>query len=108
MIVEGTNFGIRLRDYHENSGGVTNIFTMTVTLAPPFSLGLMVSGVGSNRQAELTLHGTTGQRQVVETSSDLKQWMPLATNLSAMNLFHVTEAITPPPLTRFYRALVSP
>jgi hypothetical protein len=102
------HFSIRLRDYRENSGGVTNVFTMTVASAPPFSLGLSLSGAGTNSQAQLSLFGTTGQRQVVQTSSNLSQWAPLATNINATNLLRVTETNTSLHRTRFYRAVVTP
>jgi hypothetical protein len=64
---------------------------MTVAPAPPFSLAIRVVGVGTNSQAQLSLFGTTGQRQVVQTSSNLSQWMPLATNFTATNLFVIPE-----------------
>jgi hypothetical protein len=102
------NFGIRLRDYREDSGGVTNLFTMTVAPAPLFSLTLSLSGIGTNSEAQLSLFGTTGQRQVVQVSSNLPQWSPMATNVTATNLFQVTETNTSLHATRFYRALVAP
>jgi hypothetical protein len=102
------NFSVRLRDYRENSGGVTNLFTMRVASAPPFSLALSLSGVAQNSEAQLSLYGTTGQRQVVQTSSDLSQWAPLATNLTGTNLFRVMEADLFQHDARFYRAVVNP
>ncbi len=102
------NFSIRLRDYRENSGGVTNLFTMTVAPHPPFSLSLSVSGPGTNSQAHLSLFGTTGQRQVVQVSSNLFEWTPLTTNLAATNLFRVTETNSSQHDARFYRAVAGP
>jgi hypothetical protein len=81
---------------------------MTVALAPPFSLTLSHSGTGTNSQAQLSLFGMTGQRQVVEVSSNLTQWLPLATNLTATNDFRRTETNTSPHAARFYRAVVQP
>ncbi|GEM_PF-816055 len=102
------NFSIRLRDYGENSSGVTNEFTMTVMPAPSFSLALSLSGTGTNSQAEVSLFGTAGQRQVVQTSSNLLQWAPLATNLNATSLFRVTETNPSQHRARFYRAGLAP
>ncbi|HMJ64365.1 MAG TPA: Ig domain-containing protein, partial [Candidatus Binatia bacterium] len=101
------SFTLRLRDYRENSPGVTNAFTMTVGPPPPFSLALTLSGIGTNSQAQLSLFGTTGQRQVVETSSNLTQWLPLATNLSVTN-YYLTETNLSQHAERFYRAVVRP
>ena len=102
------NFSVRLRDYRENGPGVTNLFTMTVAPPPSFALALSLNGVGTNSQAQLSLLGTTGQRQVVETSSNLSEWLPLATNLTATNLFQLTETNTMQYRARFYRGIVRP
>lgn len=77
------NFSIRLRDYRENSGGVTNVFTMSVTPPPPLSPVLSVGGMETNGQ----VFGTTGQRQIVQASTNLPRWTPAATNRAATNLF---------------------
>jgi hypothetical protein len=102
------NFSVRLRDYRENTGGVTNTFTMTVAPSPPFSLSLSLNDDETNIRAELSLFGTSGQRQVVETSSNLVQWLPLATNFTATNLFRVTETNPAQRSVRFYRGVVQP
>ena len=99
------NFSIRLRDYRENNPGVRNTFAMTVASAPQFSLALSLSDAGTNGQAHLSLFGTTGQRQIVQTSSNLAQWTALVTNLNGTNLFRVTETNTAQP-ARFYRAVI--
>jgi hypothetical protein len=98
-------FTVRLRDYREN---VTNPFTMTVAPPPPFSLALSVSGVNTNSQAQLSLSCTMGQRQVVEVSSNLAQWIILATNFTGTNLFRITETNTLRHRARFYRGVVRP
>jgi hypothetical protein len=102
------SFTIGLWDYRENGVGVTNGFTMTVARPPPFSLALTLSGIGTNSQAQLSLFGTTGQRQVVETSSNLVQWRPLATNLTVTNHYRLTETNTLQHPARFYRGVVGP
>jgi hypothetical protein len=102
------NFSLRLRDYHENAPGVTNSFVMTVAPAPPFSLALSVTAVGMNNQAQLSLSGTTGQRQVIQTSSNLSLWTSLTTNIMATNLFRLTETNASQHDARFYRAVVNP
>jgi hypothetical protein len=104
--INGTfHFTVRLRDYREVGVGVTSAFAMTVAAAPPFSLALSISDPGTNGQAQLWLLGTTGQRQVVEISRNLAQWIPLATNLTATNLFRVMETNAAQYRTRFYRAV---
>jgi hypothetical protein len=101
-------FTVRLRDYRENGAGVTNPFTMTVASPPPFSLALTVSGAGTNTLAQLSLFGPTGQRQVVEISSNLAQWISLATNLTGTNLFRVVETNATQHPAQFYRGAVRP
>jgi hypothetical protein len=99
-------FSVVVRDYRENSSGVTNTFTMTVAPAPSFSLALSIAGAGTNDQAQLSLFGTAGQRQVVQVSSNLAQWDRLATNVSGTNLFRVVETNTAQHRARFYRAVI--
>jgi hypothetical protein len=100
------SFTVRLRDYRENGPGVTNQFTMTVAPAPPFLLELAVGKPGPNSPAQVSLFGTTGQRQVVEVSSNLAQWRSLATK--GTNLFRVTETNATQHSTRYYRGAVRP
>lgn len=100
------SFSILVRDYRENSRGVTNTFTMTVAPAPTFSLALSIAGAGTNDQAQLSVFGTAGQRQVVQVSSNLAQWNRLATNVSGTNLFRIVETNTAQQRARFYRAII--
>ena len=99
-------FSVLLRDYRQNSGGVTNTFTMTLAPAPTFSLALSIASAGTNDQAQLSIFGTAGQRQVVQVSSNLAQWNRLATNLSGTNLFRIVETNTAQHRARFYRAVM--
>lgn len=105
--VEGTfNFRLRVRDYREGDGGVTNTFTINVAPAPGFSLALAVRGAGIESEAELSLFGREGQRQVVENSSNLVEWMPLATNMAGASVFRLIETNLLQYPMRFYRAIV--
>ena len=81
---------------------------MTVAPPPPFFLSLSLNDDETNIQAQLSLFGTSGQRQIVEASSNLLQWLPLATNFAATNLFRVTETNAAQRSARFYRGVVQP
>jgi hypothetical protein len=104
----GTNgnfsFTLRVRDGHENGAGVTKVVNMVVGPAAPFSLNLMLQGTGQAQTAQLTLSGTQGQQQVVEASSNLVGWPPVATNLAGTNLFRLFETNIQQNGQRFYRA----
>lgn len=102
------SFSVRVRDYREDGFGVTNTFSMTVAPPPPFSLALSITDVGANREAQLSLFGISGQQQIVQVSSNLSQWVPVATNLMATNLFRVTETNARQYGMRFYRAVTDP
>jgi len=52
------------------------------------------------------LSGTTGQRQIIQTSSNLVDWMSVATNDSGTNLFQFVEVNALQFPERFYRALI--
>ncbi|MBI1842903.1 MAG: putative Ig domain-containing protein [Verrucomicrobia bacterium] len=100
--------GVRLRDYHENSGGVTNVFMISVAPPPPIFLEVTLSGEGADLRADLTLHGALGQQQVIQVSSDLEQWTSIATNFLGAAVFRVTEGAATQRFQRFYRAVVAP
>ncbi|PYI87469.1 MAG: hypothetical protein DME26_06075, partial [Verrucomicrobia bacterium] len=102
------NFTVRVRDYHESGAGLTRSFMMNVAPPPPPLLALSIVGQGINRQANLLLSGTTGQRQVMLASSNLSNWTPVATNVSGTNLFLFIESNALRFPQRFYRAVVVP
>src|SRR6185369_3813271 len=102
------NFSLRVRDYHEGSTGVTRLVSLRVALPPPFQLTLSAIGQDDGAQARLVLHGTTGQRQVIQASTNLSSWTPVATNSSGTSLFQLTESNALQFEQRFYRALVNP
>lgn len=101
-------FSLRVRDYHEGAVGITRSVTLNVRPPPAVQLDLSINGQGAARQSQLLLRGTTDQRQVIEVSSNLASWGPLATNSSGTNLFQFIESPLPPIPQRFYRARVLP
>jgi hypothetical protein len=107
--ISGTfNFTLRVRDYHEGSAGVTRPTAIAVASAPQPQLAITISGQGAAARAQLTLYGTTGQQQIIQSSPDLSTWAPIATNSLGANLYPFLD---PSPLLypgRFYRALVVP
>lgn len=102
------NFSLRVRDYHEGGVGVTRTVALFVTPPPPFQLDLSIVGQGSNAQAQLSLHGASGQQQIIQASSNLSDWMPITTNVSGTNLFLIFESNALQFPQRFYRAVVVP
>jgi len=56
----------------------------------------------------IRLTGTAGEAYVIETASNLVNWVPLFpfTNVSGMDVFNVTNA--PALAARFYRARLAP
>jgi len=102
------NFTIRVRDYHETGTGLTQSFAMNVAPLPPAQLALSALGQGTNTEARVTLNGPAGQRQAIQTSSNLVNWSSVVTNASGTNyfLFIETNALRHP--ARFYRSMVVP
>jgi hypothetical protein len=101
-------FSLRVRDYHEGSTGITRTVFLAVRPPPPVQLDLSISGQGASAQAQLLLHGTTGQRQIVQASTNLTDWVAIATNTSRTNLFQFTESNALQFPQRFYRAVIVP
>ncbi len=101
-------FSLRVRDYHEGSAGVTRLVALNVTPPPAVQLALSIIGQGAGSQSQLLLHGATGQRQIIQVSSNLSDWTPLATNSSGTNLLQLIESRPLQFPQRFYRAVVVP
>lgn len=102
------NFAIRVREYRDNGASASNQYSITVAPPPPFSLGISVLDSATNSLTALTLFGVAGQQQLVLASSNLIQWLPIATNLTGTNLFRVWETNGPLVGKRFYKAVVTP
>ena len=60
------------------------------------------------QQTTLTVSGVTGQKQIVQVSSDLLTWTPATTNLTGTNLFQFVENNPLLNTQRYYRAVVIP
>jgi hypothetical protein len=102
------NFSLRVRDYHEGSPGVIRLVALYVAPPPPVQLALAITGQGSNAQVQLLLSGASGQRQIVQASSNFSTWMAIATNASGTNLFQLIESNALQFPQRFYRAVITP
>ncbi len=103
------SFTVRVRDYHEVGGGLTQNFTLNVTPRPLPRLGVSIAGQGGgNAEARLFLFGTAGQRQVIQASSILSSWASIATNTAGLDLFEFIESNPLQFPQRFYRAVVLP
>jgi hypothetical protein len=62
----------------------------------------------TNNQTWIVLSGATGQKQIIQISSNLFDWTPVATNSSGTNLFQFTESNPLQFPQRFYRAIILP
>lgn len=100
------NFTARVRDYHENSSGLTRNITLSVTSPPPVSLTIAIAGSGANSHARVHFLGTAGQQQIIEASTNLQTWTPLETNTFATNVFEWDESNLLQFPTRFYRSKI--
>jgi hypothetical protein len=67
-------FGLRVRDYHEGTDGITRNVTLNVLPAQPLYLALSIVGQGTKSQAQLVVNRTTGQREVIQVSTNLVAW----------------------------------
>jgi hypothetical protein len=101
-------FSIRVRDYHKFGEGVTRFISLGVLPSPTVHLAVSINNQPAGGVAQLVLHGTTGQRQIIQVSSNLFSWMPIATNSSGTNLFQLIETNSAQFTERFYRAVVIP
>jgi hypothetical protein len=101
------SFTVRVRDYREGSPGVSRATSIFVASAPRPRLELAVPAPGGG-EAQLILYGTPGQQQVIQASSNLVTWPPVATNLLGTSLFQFFDPMPLQCPARFYRAQVLP
>lgn len=82
-----------------NGGGEIRGFLVAV---PQLSLAV------SNSQASLLVSGVTGQKQVVQVSTNFLNWTPAGTNTTGTNRFQFVENNPQQNSRRYYRAVVIP
>jgi len=78
------------------------ILQLEPSLAPPT---LDLEDAGSN-QFRITVHGFTGQRIILQASSDLTSWTPIGTNVLAGTEWELLDQESGGHERRFYRATV--
>ena len=87
-----------------NSVQTTAAFT--ITNAPPvYFTGVNVLG---NNMFELSLSGTAGASYILQTSTNLTDWVNLSTNTPTTSLFNLTDPDTGGVPYRFYRVIEQP
>jgi hypothetical protein len=99
------NFTVRVRDYHEMGSGLIQNITLNITSPPPVQL--TISGV-TNGQAQIIFFGTPGQQQIIEASSNLMDWTPIATNSFVTNFFQLNISNVLQFPSQFYQSIIIP
>src|ERR1035438_5983942 len=105
--------------------GAQDIATNSITSAsanyaaafPPYSLTLITfapaaaqlqSALAPTGQFVLQVQGQAGVPYVIQTSSDLVNWIPVSTNLLTGNVLNLTNAISSVSPQQFWRAVWQP
>jgi hypothetical protein len=57
----------------------------------------------SSQQFGFNVAGAAGQQFVIESSGDLTDWTPVATNTLGAEPFYFSQPLLPAPGARFYR-----
>ena len=78
--------------------------TLTASTLPPW---LTPVGI-TNNQFQLQIHGYTGQRIVVQASTDLLSWVPISTNTLTTGSAEIFDGPVAGQSQRFYRAVLMP
>jgi hypothetical protein len=99
------DFTVRVRDYHEMGSGLIQNITLNITSPPPVQLN--ISGV-TNGQAQIIFFGTPGQQQIIEASSNLMDWTPIATNSFVTNFFQLNISNVLQFPSQFYQSIIIP
>ena len=102
------NFTVRVRDYHETGSSLAQNFILNITSPPPVKLVISSGGGATNGQAEIVFYGTQGQQQIIEASTNLMDWTPIATNTFVTNYFQLTVSNVLQFPSQFYRSIIIP
>ena len=84
----------------DNQGATTTSAAVNVRVRPALAIGS--ASFAAPGQFRLNLTGAAGLAYVLETSSNLTSWLPVATNTASADDFTLTDAPGPGP-RRFYR-----
>jgi len=92
-----------------STGGGARVFLdAIVTILQRATLTVVTSGLDP-RSLRMRVVGGPGQTYVLETSTDLRQWIPVSTNvISADGFFEFTDPNTGTSPQRYYRAVLAP
>jgi len=93
--------------YAINAQHLSDAKTFTVTVNPLAPVVLTAVSY-ANGQFKLQVAGTTGPDYILSVSTNLAQWVDLATNLSPATPFPYTDTHAAPAHNRFYRARLAP
>jgi hypothetical protein len=74
-------------------------FLLPVSSLPQLNAVRVVGG-----DPQWLLHGSAGQRYVVEASPDLVQWLPVGTNVAGLNGISIVDPLSVSDDQRYYRA----
>jgi hypothetical protein len=103
--------------FNPGGGAPTNFFVNNVVLwggavttpPQPFYIVTTNGGFGfANHQFRFTVNGPAGSNAVISASTDLKTWLPLATNQLVGGTLNFTDVLAPNFANRYYRATLRP
>jgi len=94
--ISSTNFNYNFAPYSAT----------VMLLTPPGPAVAPISHSAS--QVVLQLQGQAGVPYVLETSTNLVTWTPASTNIPASSHMNVTNAVSPAPSQRYWRAVWRP
>jgi uncharacterized delta-60 repeat protein len=98
---------IRVRGFVGGSGIGESIVESTLRGMPVILTGDSLFGVSSNRFG-FSVDGLAGWTVVVERSPDLRQWLPIQTNLMSSNRLYFSDSDGAQFPSRFYRVRLWP
>jgi uncharacterized repeat protein (TIGR01451 family) len=115
MLTGATNWSLKITNFQATAQGsyqALAINTSGSAAAAPASL-VLYSGLqfdssvrnSTNETVGFQLVGTANTKYVIEASTDLKTWIPIATNSPASGFWSFSDQITTNLDRRFYRAL---
>ncbi len=99
--------GIPDNPYNDNSGSFTATFTIS-SLSPVPAPYIESDGFTTNGTMQLQLSGLAGKDYVLQTSTNLSNWISIGTNVPVATPFYMFDLAATNFPSRFYRALQQP
>lgn len=74
---------------------------------PPFGVASLAGSIQGTNQFQLRLNANAGEKHIIQGSTNMIDWVSIATNSAGLPVFTLNFTLSPAPANRFFRAFVA-